>query len=221
MGLGTGYKTFPMKKTDNLLIVFIKYPRPGFVKTRLSRHIGNERAAEVYKRTAEIVLTNTTFSESAKKTYDITIWFTPLDDEQCIQRWLNFNGPLLPQEGNDLGARMVHALQRGFDDGYKHVIIIGSDCPYISQTIITMSFAELDKNDVVLGPAYDGGYYLIGMKKPIPDVFQDIDWSTDKVLHQTLDQLDSLHVAYAFLPVLRDIDTIEDLHYYARRGINL
>lgn len=208
-----------MKNTENLLIVFIKYPRPGFVKTRLSRYIGDERAVEVYKKTAETVLVHIASSETAILTYDVMLSFTPKEDEQRIQHWLNFNGPLLPQEGNDLGARMLHAFQHGFDEAYKHIIIIGSDCPDISQIIINNGFAQLAKNNAVLGPAQDGGYYLIGLKKTIPDIFKNIDWSTDKVLRQTLEKLNSLPVSYALLPVLRDIDTLEDLIYYEDRGI--
>jgi hypothetical protein len=115
------------------------------------------------------------------------------------------------QEGNDLGEKMQHAFQQGFDQGYENIILIGSDLPNISKEIIDSGFKSLANDDVVLGPAEDGGYYLIGMSNMNPSIFEDKPWSQSTLLEVTLNQLKEQKASVGLIQTLNDIDTFEDL----------
>jgi hypothetical protein len=199
--------------SENLLIVFVKYPAPGTVKLRLAQHIGAETAAAVYRQIAEAVIKNTVPYSAAG--YTVEICFSPQDAETLLREWLSDNRLFYPQKGSDLGARMLNAFEYAFDSGYRKAILIGSDCPDISEEIVLQGFSLLDKKEVVLGPAYDGGYYLIGLKQPRKELFQNIAWGTDNVFQMTCDKIISAGVSFALLPALRDVDRVEDLKYYS------
>jgi rSAM/selenodomain-associated transferase 1 len=111
--------------------------------------------------------------------------------------------------------------QDGFARGYKKIVVIGSDCPAVSQELIIEALRKLDLHDVVIGPATDGGYYLVGLRQTVPELFSGIAWSTDQVLSQTLKLCSSQRLSPALLPELRDIDQIEDLVYYREQGLLL
>jgi uncharacterized protein len=248
---------------ENALIIFLKYPEPGKVKTRLARDIGNEKACEIYKSLAENVIKNI-FTKNPG-TYDVHIFFTPADKETEIRIWLK---PILndnqgiktqfrTQEGRNLGEKMSNAfrqiaqekgykecitqrtatespLKKGDEGGCKknsqerkffhNTIIIGTDCPEIDATLIENAFGTLKEKDIVIGPCKDGGYYLLGMSRPvsvcfeqgfISDLFVDIDWSTDRVFKQTMEKIQKNNLSYSILKTLVDIDTIEDLCQYS------
>ncbi len=197
---------------ENLLILFIKYPSPGAVKQRLAQHIGNKRAAEIYKIISEMVLNKIT--PEGTEEYVVEICFSPEEDEQLIRQWLAEYDHFHPQQGRDLGERMLKAFERAFGNGYKRIVLIGSDCPDISREIILKSFILLHEKQVVLGPAYDGGYYLIGLREPVSKLFCNIDWGTANVLNQTCEKINEADLSFELLPKLRDIDRVEDLHYY-------
>jgi len=184
-----------------LLIVFVKNAKLGKVKTRLAKSIGDEAALEVYKKLISI---------TEKATNDVTIdkhifYSDFIDDNQ----WRNTQK--FVQKGNDIGERMSHAFKNGFDLGYEHIVLIGSDLPDISTAIINQSFNTLNDNPFVFGPAQDGGYYLIGMSKYQPQIFINKTWSQSNLLNETLTELDNDKQSYTLLKTLNDIDTYEDL----------
>ncbi len=203
---------------DNALIVFLKYPEPGRVKTRLAKGIGDAKACAIYKLLAEGVM-KTIFSKSPDM-YDVYIFFTPSDKENEIKAWLKSfinNDPegdvrYIPQEGYDLGERMSYAFKQMLrNKGYKRCTIIGTDCPGIDGTLIENAFELLKERDIVIGPCRDGGYYLLGMSTLAVDLFVNIDWSTDKVFNQTIEKTRKNNLSSGILKTLADIDTQEDI----------
>lgn len=192
---------------DKSLIVFLKNPVEGKVKTRIANTAGNIKALEIYRELLGILNDNL-----ARVNCEVYLYFTetPMD----ISYWANANYIYRVQKGNDLGARMSAAFEDVFRDGGSQkplkVLIVGSDCPLLSAEIIDEAFLKLDKSDIVLGPAEDGGYYLLGMKKMNTELFEGVSWSTEKVLNETLDKAAGLGLSVAFTPSLFDIDTEED-----------
>lgn len=180
------------------VVVFVKNPVEGQVKTRLAAQIGSEAALKIYnhllKHTAQVCqhLSHAVYySQNVLKN----------DDFKTPSKYV--------QQGEKLGDRMRNALQEGFSMGYTHQVLIGSDLPRLSRGLLMQAFDQLAKHEIVLGPAEDGGYYLIGMQAPFKEVFDKIDWSTNKVLSQTLHQCKPYK--YDLLDILTDIDTEEDL----------
>ena len=209
-------------KMENVLIVFLKYPEPGKVKTRLAKALGDGKACAIYKLLAESVIKNV--APKNLKTYDGHIFFTPADKENEIKNWLKsisdneraFHIQYSPQKGNTLGERMSNAFQQTLQrKDCKRCIIIGTDCPEIDATLIENAFDILKEKNVVIGPCKDGGYYLLGMSRPASDLFVDIDWSTDRVFEQTMEKIRKNNLSYGILKSLVDIDTIEDLYHYS------
>ena len=198
--------------SENLLMVFVKYPTPGAVKQRLAQHLGSDRAAEIYKKIAETIVQKV--APASSEDYILEIYFSPQEDEKLVRQWLAENECFSSQQGSDLGARMSNAFLHAFAAGYTKALLIGSDCPDISRDIITQSFDMLKSKHIVLGPAYDGGYYLIGVREPIPELFSNIEWGTEQVLSQTKDKINAAGLSLGLLPMLRDIDRVEDLQYY-------
>lgn len=185
----------------NLLIIFVKNPLLGKVKSRLAADIGNENALEVYRHLLKI-----TESATAELNTDRHIYFNEFPDSDY---WPDDSKFL--QKGNDLGSKMKDAFANGFNDGYTKVVCIGSDLPDIKRRIISNALEALEKYDAVFGPALDGGYYLIGMKKLIPEIFENKPWSKEYLLKTTTDELNTLGYTFTFLDELNDIDTLEDL----------
>ena len=184
------------------------------VKSRLALHLGNKRAAEIYRELAETVVANVT-PQAPKHNYDVSLCYSPETMEQAVKEWFPQHHLFSPQEGSDLGERMHNAFLHAFAAGYTKALLIGSDCPDISRTIVNRGFRLLDTHDIVLGPAYDGGYYLIGLRRSEPELFYSMDWGTGRVLQQTLDKINAANLTVALLPELRDIDRIEDLVHYS------
>jgi uncharacterized protein len=198
----------------NALIIFLKYPAPGKVKNRLALHLGEKRAAEIYRQLAETVVANVT-PQASEHDYDINLSFAPESAEQQIKAWFPRHNLFFPQQGSDLGERMSNAFLHAFAAGYTKVLLIGSDCPDISRAIVNRGVLLLDTQDIVLGPAHDGGYYLIGLRRPEPELFLNIEWGTGRVLQQTLDTIERSGLTVGRLPQLHDIDRIEDLRHYS------
>ena len=206
---------------DNSLIVFLKYPEPGKVKTRLAKAVGNGRACVIYRQLAEGVMKNI-FSKNPG-TYDVCFFFTPADKENEIKDWLKTiidkdlgaDVQFIPQEGNTLGERMSNAFKQMLQGkGYKRSIIIGTDCPGIDAALIEDAFEVSKKRDIVIGPCEDGGYYLLGLSRYVSDLFIDIAWSTDQVFNQTMEKIQKNTLSCGILKTLADIDTPEDLYHY-------
>ncbi len=199
---------------DCALIIFAKLPRPGEVKTRLGKSIGMEKAAEIYKQFAEQAFTLADGLKS--KGVTIYIFFVPGAEMNEVGAWVGRDFLFIEQAGDNLGERMYNAFGRTFADGAKRSVVIGTDVPELNSSIIDSAFSQLDGHDIVLGPSTDGGYYLLGMKSLQP-VFDGIEWSTDRVLRQTLDRLTSLHLSNAMLREIADVDTEEDYRLYLAR----
>jgi rSAM/selenodomain-associated transferase 1 len=198
-------------KQRNALVIFVKNLVYGKVKTRLAATIGAEGAYKVY---AALIAHTSAVTQNIPAD-KIVYYAEKVEDEDAWDH--RFNKAL--QHGRDLGERMMNALLDGFKKGYKNVIIIGSDCPALNKHIINDAFDRLESYDVVIGPAFDGGYYLIGMKTMHPYLFEEMEWSTPSVFEVTAARCKSLHLAYAVLPPLHDIDDEKDLVHLKTAGV--
>ena len=197
----------------HLLLVFVKSPIPGLVKTRLAHAIGHERAAALARVMAERVCART--GPPAGR-YERVFFHAPADAGPSIAAWLG-EGRLAAQAEGDLGARMAAAFQWAFDEGATRVVLIGTDIPELSADDVDRAFEVLDSADVALGPSLDGGYYLIGLRRPAPGLFERMPWSTPQVLPETLARAEALGLRVAPLAVRGDVDTVEDLKREAGR----
>lgn len=190
------------KKTNELLFVFVRNPELGKVKTRLAAFVGDETALEIYQFLLEHTKKATQYLPCDKAVYySINIREQDIWNKNTYQKHL--------QKGADLGSRMQQAFVNSFADGYEKVVIIGSDLPDLEERHILEAFEQLNTNDVVLGPAKDGGYYLLGMKKLHPQIFQDKKWGTTSVREETLKNLEKVTVH--LLEELNDVDVLEDI----------
>lgn len=192
---------------DSLLLVFVKNPVLGKVKTRLASTIGDEQALMVYK-----ILLNHTLQISQPINVDKIVFYS----DEIIENdpWKKANFQQFLQVGNDLGEKMLNAFQTAFVLGYKKVIIIGSDCLELTSEILNQAFTSLNENKTVVGPAKDGGYYLLGLKKMYPQLFKNKKWSTNSVLSSTLLDFEDLEIKPFLLPTFSDIDEEKDLRNF-------
>ncbi|MBL4586806.1 MAG: TIGR04282 family arsenosugar biosynthesis glycosyltransferase [Flavobacteriales bacterium] len=189
---------------DEKLIIFIKNPVAGKVKTRIAKSLGNEKALEIYLHLLELTRNVVLETDCEKYLFYSDAIEGDAWDENDFKKHL--------QQGGDLGDRMENAFDRLFSNKGEKVLVIGSDCPELTSEIIERAFQLLDQKDVVIGPAKDGGYYLLGMKKPSPFLFDDKEWSTDSVFEDTVVDLMENRLSYGLLPTLSDVDNIYDLH---------
>jgi rSAM/selenodomain-associated transferase 1 len=190
--------------SESLLMIFVKNPLLGKVKTRLAATVGPERALEIYLKLLEYT-NKITLDLSVDKAvfYSEEIEQGDLWDGNAYQKQLQSQG--------DLGDRLKSAFEWGFQAGYGKICVIGSDCYELTPDIIMESFRELKTYDAVLGPARDGGYYLLGLKALQPEYFQDKSWGTDAVAAATLKDFQSLGINYSLLRPLTDVDVEQDL----------
>jgi len=192
-------------KHKNLLLIFTRNPELGKSKTRLAKTIGDQTALEIYKfllkRTQEIAV-----KVNADKAvyYSVKVRNNDIWDSSIYQKYQQF--------GEDLGVRMKNAFKNGFDAGYKKVIIVGSDLYDLSSKIIDNAFQKLESNDFVIGPAEDGGYYLLGMNFLQENIFENKDWGTETVRKDTLENLKDKKVF--LLEMLNDVDVFEDIEHH-------
>ena len=192
------------------LIVFTRYPTPGETKTRLIPALGAEGAATLQRQMTEHTLkTAQTLVEEAPNT-QVDIRFSGSSKRQ-MQQWLGHQWTYNAQGKGDLGDRLVRAFQSAFEQGAESAIAIGIDCPGITSPLLHTALRELHTHDLVLGPATDGGYYLIGLSKVTPGLFQSIEWGTDRVLQQTLTHASRLNLKTTQLAPLADVDRPADL----------
>lgn len=193
---------FHFPTSRKLLIIFVKNPVLGQCKTRLAATVGNQIALDIYQ-----FLLQQTNTISQPCTAVKHVYYSHYIDENDLWDTKYFKKKL--QEGNDLGARMQHAFQQGFKDGFEKIIIIGSDLYDIQTGDLEDAFIALESNDFVVGPSEDGGYYLLGMKKMNRELFQNKNWGTASVLKDTLSNLPLENTA--LLPSRNDVDTYEDI----------
>jgi hypothetical protein len=189
---------------NNLLMVFAKNPDLGKVKTRLAKTIGPEKALAVYLKLLEH-----THAVADKIFADKAVFYSDRVEEFDILDYYKF--PKFLQKGDDLGERMDRAFGEAFAQGYQKVVIIGSDCYELTSEIVSEAFDLLETYNVVLGPAKDGGYYLLGMDRHYSHLFRNKNWSTPDVLLDTLLDIKKMKKSYTLLPTLNDIDEEKDL----------
>jgi hypothetical protein len=195
------------------LIIFARYPQPGQVKTRLIPALGAAGAANLYRQMAEATLAQARELQGQRSPLQLEVRFVG-GTFALMRDWLGQELLYTNQGDGDLGARMARSLNSAFAAGMQRAVIIGTDCPDLDAELMEQAFQNLVQHDVVLGPAKDGGYYLIGLRQPIPELFAGIAWSTSVVLQQTVTIAQQLGFAIAYLPILSDIDHPEDLHHF-------
>ncbi|WP_461451675.1 TIGR04282 family arsenosugar biosynthesis glycosyltransferase [Mucilaginibacter sp.] len=196
---------------NTALIIFVRHPELGKVKTRLAKVIGDEKALAVYN-----LLLSHTRQISIPLNCRKFIYYTDQVIEHDI--W-TFPGYTKRQQiGEELGARMSNAFKELFEQGFKRVMIIGSDCYQLQTRLLEQAIDALNDNDVVIGPTFDGGYYLLGSNQYIPELFTEKDWSTDQVATQTISTISQLKMNHSLLEKLYDVDEAADLEL---NGISL
>lgn len=206
-----------MKKDnkDAQILFFMKYPEPGEVKTRLAESIGSDKAAQLYR---SFILDLLAKIESTQLPF--AICFHPERKKQLLIEWLGEGYDYIPQKGDDLGERMAAAFLDAFAGGHRRVILMGGDFPDLPSSFLEEALGALKTHDAVIGPAMDGGYYLIGFRQEtfFCQAFEGMDWSTENVFRQTLSILKAHKRRVYVLPVWNDIDTMEDLGQLIERS---
>jgi rSAM/selenodomain-associated transferase 1 len=200
----------PLPPVDRDLIgIFAKAPISGHVKTRLAATIGPAAAAALYRGLGRKVVATAAGAAAGDAA---VVWYTPLGKRAAVEEWLDgIPGVRMEaQPPGDLGRRLRYAFARHFGEGARRVVIIGTDCPGITPRILAQAFAALRTADLVLGPATDGGYYLIGLRAPRPHLFRRMAWSTNQVFRATVERARALGCSCRVLRPLRDVDTVAD-----------
>jgi uncharacterized protein len=189
------------------LILFLKRPAPGEVKTRLVPDLGPAAAAELYRVLAEAEVRGTAPRSGE---YRRLFFYAPPEAGPEMESW--FPGETwVAQSGADLGQRMSDAFEEAFRRGARRAAIIGSDVPWVSRETVAEALRGLERQDVVVGPAEDGGYYLLALDRPRPELFRGVRWSTASVLEATLERAAAQGLGVGLLDRLPDVDTIEDV----------
>ena len=190
--------------------IFAKYWEPGKVKTRLAASIGNQSASDVYCAILNHLITALNSAADRR-----VIAYSPIDKAKEFSEFPRWQ--LTPQSDGPLGERMANYFVETFAADADRVVLIGSDCPDITPEIINEAFESLTHSDVVLGPTFDGGYYLVGMSEKFHDIFSDITYSTESVLEETLSLAKRNSISCHCLDRLNDIDEIDDLKQYIQQ----
>lgn len=200
--------------SQSALIILARYPEAGRVKTRLAASIGDDAATAIYRLCAERL-----FREARGLPEDVQryLFFAGEEAKDTIRTWIGEDFHLERQRGEDLGERIRNAFSCVFARGADQAVIVGSDIPDLSATLIEQAYLFLETYDVVIGPDHDGGYYLLGMKQLHEALFADVPWGTSRVHGQTLRNIRHLGLSVAFLPVLVDVDTEPDLRRWLDR----
>lgn len=205
--------------SKDILIIFLKPFSLGKVKTRLAKDIGDHQALEVYR-----TLVRHTVQEAQKLFLSggVELCLCYSEEPDTLSRYPGAYQSIVQSDGN-LGDRMHNAIEWAHQEGFRKKIIIGSDCASITVAHLTKAYQLLDENDLVIGPAEDGGYYLIGVKAPDEAIFKDIHWSTNSVYDSTLKNIREARLRVDNLDMLSDIDTLQDLEAapsFIKAGLN-
>lgn len=200
------------KANKDHLLVFARWPEVGRVKTRLAKDLGELAATELYRMFVEEILQKTRSLSLQRH-----LFFYPAERASEMGNWLQAEKiDLQPQAEGDLGTKMHAAFSLLFAGNAEKVLIIGTDSPDLPTSVFTEAIGDLDNVDAVIGPAYDGGYYLLGFTRQgyLPEVFKNISWSTETVASQTIKILQGRNRTYTQLPMWHDIDTIDDIKMF-------
>lgn len=190
--------------SKSILIIFVKNLKAGQVKTRIAKTLGDEKALNIYKDMLLKIKEVIQFLP-----FDKAIFYS--DEIEKDDIWENETYLKHVQEGDDIGARMHNAIEKMYNEGYDKITLIGSDCYQLTSSIVMDSFRFLNDHGVVIGPAQDGGYYLIAMTGIYNGLFENKDWGTEKVLQQTKEDLEKYQISHTFVTELNDLDDEEDL----------
>jgi len=204
-------------KQRERLSLFTRYPEPGTTKTRLIPMLGKSGAADLQRKMTVHILENVRRLANGRKT-DVEIRYEG-GDHQRMAQWLGADLTFSAQKSGNIGRRMALAIEDAAANGFDAIVIIGSDIPGITTGILEQAFSRLEHKDIVLGPARDGGYYLIGihvrcLKRAVPAIFNGIDWGTDTVLSETLHVAATLNLTHALLELLADVDRPADVVHW-------
>lgn len=194
---------------NSAIIIFAKLPAAGKVKTRLAAEIGNNFATEFYKNCAAHIFNEV--SQLKKHGIDCYLFYGIDDNISEVKKWVDKNFIYNPQSYGNLGNKMSQAFQNVFAHGKKKVIIVGTDIPDLTKKILMNAFKLLEENDLVISPSHDGGYVLLGMKNYYPELFENIEWSTEEVFSKTTDKIKELGLNVKIEERLCDIDNQTDL----------
>lgn len=197
-------------KSKKTLIIFTRYPEAGKTKTRLIPVLGAKKAAELQQKMTEKTV-EIAYKLSQEISIKILIYFTG-GNKKLMENWLGKNLIYHEQVSGDLGIKMLSAFEENLSEK-NNTIIIGVDCPDLNEKILQEAFTALEMNDLVIGQAEDGGYYLIGLKKAESLLFLNINWGTCQVFQETIEKAKILDLSIYNLPILRDIDRPEDLKF--------
>jgi rSAM/selenodomain-associated transferase 1 len=190
---------------EKRLLIFVKNEELGEAKTRLAASLGPKKALEIYQKLLAYTAQQTIGVADIKK----EVWYARYIAEKDVWQTGDFNKKV--QRGEGLGERMLYAFEQAYKENPKQkVLIIGSDCAELTADIIRQAYTKLDDAEVVIGPAKDGGYYLLGMRQLCPQLFENIRWSSAQVFNQTLKRVQEMEASYAVLQELNDVDTLED-----------
>ena len=200
-----------INQESDRLIVFAKAPRLGSVKTRLAANLGEAAALAAYCEMISCVLRNL---HNLHSLGSLTLCITPDESLNEFGRWAQPEWRVWPQGDGDLGSRLARAFARAFQEGAQRIAVIGMDCPYVRIDHIRAAWRTLATSDLVLGPAKDGGYWLIGLSRVAPQLFSEMPWSEPTLLESTLAAARSQNLRVGLLETLADIDTVEDWHEY-------
>jgi hypothetical protein len=210
-----------MTETIGCTLFFVKHPTPGRVKTRLADEMGDQAAAELYSNFVLDMLDGL-----RRQPGELRICFDPDsvagEAKPAVKEWLGPELHYWQQEGNGLGERMHNAFQRAFDAGFERVALLGSDVPDFPSTVVGKALEALYLRDAVVGPALDGGYYLIGFRSKayLPEVFQGIEWGGPDVFAATRAKMEAAGLEASVLPEWNDVDEMRDLNVLFRLNKN-
>ncbi len=193
--------------SGTVIILMLKAPRLGQVKTRLAQEVGEEEALAIYRRLVDWQLRQL---KPLQPLIQVEICYTPLEAEDEMRAWLASADAFTRQCSGDLGDRLRHALHSAFARGAQRVIFLGGDCPFATTALLQQAEAALTEHAVTLAPAEDGGYYLIGLAGDHPEVFHDINWGSGEVMAQTQARIEAAGLRLHVLPQAKDVDTLAD-----------
>jgi uncharacterized protein len=200
---------------NNHTLVFVKYPQNNQVKTRLAKHIDKSLISELYRNFVLDIL-------DTLKNINSKIWicYWPNNLKTEFTDWLGDDYTFIPQTGIDLGERLIACFRQVFEAGAKHALVLGSDSPDLKCETISEAFRRLELNDTVIGPTFDGGYYLLGFRQDsfLPQTFEEIPWSSKDVFKNTMDIIKNYDKSFFVLEKWHDVDTLEDLNLFVSRN---
>ena len=191
-----------------LVMIFVRAPVAGTVKTRLAADVGDAAALAVYRELTERAVYA---ARELGPRATTRVLFTPRHARISVVQWLGTGMDYRAQGRGSLGVRLQRAFADGFSEGFRRLVVIGSDLPAISPALLRDAIGALEENEAVIGPAADGGYYLLGLRRPVPALFRDVPWSTSEVCAATLERLRAGGVSPRILSTMQDVDTAADL----------